>query len=578
MKRKIIYIPGLMILAAIGACESLDLQVRTTLTENQVGQSYERVKGLNAACYSVLTSGFSHVGGAMLASASDEAEHSIETSGVHKFNTGAWNPVDNPNDVWYKYYRGIRQANDLLRLADSVDLDLWRLDPSTTAQNTYLTRKADIQNWKYEGRFLRAYFYFELVKRYGGVPIITEMLDLETDYTTITRQSLDSCINFIVAECDSAAAKLLPKPLLTSDYGRATKGAALSLKARVLLYAASDLFNDPSWASGYTHPELISLTGNRTARWQAAANAAQAAFSTTGAGYALLNNYATLFGGGLDNTEIILARREGSSNSFEKSNYPIGFDKATGGTTPSQNIVDLYEVKVDATTAVPFDWNNPDHAANPFNPAGTLGRDPRLAMTVVWNGANFTGNLITRAVESWPGGKDGPGIPNATRTGYYLKKYVANLDLITEKTSVHNWLLIRVAEMYLSYAEALNEADPGNANILTYLNFVRTRATVTMPAIPSGLSQEAMRDIIRHERTVELAFEEHRFWDVRRWKIAESTLNVPLRGLSITGTAAPFTYAPVDVESRTFVPKMYLYPIPQTELIICTGLVQNPLW
>jgi hypothetical protein len=356
-----------------------------------------------------------------------------------------------------------------------------------------------------------------------------------------------------------------------TDYGRITKGAALALKSRIMLYAASDLFNNPSWAGGYAHPEYISVTGNRTERWLAAANAAKAVINMSSvAGYSLTTNYANLFQGSYTSSELIFARREGATNSFEKASYPMGFDLATGGTTPSGNMVDAYEVKVDATTAVPFDWNNPVHAANPY-----ANRDPRLLVSVIVNGSTYKG----RNVECWPGGKDGPGIPKATRTGYYLKKYSnESLDLLQNKTSVHTWLLIRLAEIFLNYAEALNEADPGNADIRTYVNYVRQRTGVAMPPIPAGLSQEEMRIKIRHERQVELAFEEHRFWDLRRWQSAANDLNVPLLGVSIANNSGVYSYAPVSVENRKFDTKMYLYPIPQSELNICKKLVQNPLW
>jgi len=133
--------------------------------------------------------------------------------------------------------------------------------------------------------------------------------------------------------------------------------------------------------------------------------------------------------------------------------------------------------------------------------------------------------------------------------------------------------------MYLNYAEALNEADPGNTDIKKYVDLVRKRTGVNMPALPTGLSQSQMRDAIRHERRIEFAFEDHRFWDVRRWMLGDAYFNVPLRGVDIIkNTNGTFSYNVVDVENRVFTPKMYLYPIPQSELFIAKGWVQNPLW
>jgi starch-binding outer membrane protein, SusD/RagB family len=394
---------------------------------------------------------------------------------------------------------------------------------------------------------------------------------------------LAQCLQFITNECDSAA-KNLVVTYATGDLGHATKGAAMALKSRVLLFAASDLFNTSSWAGSYANPELISLSGsNRTARWDSAARAAKRVLDLTGTGYSLVTaaNYVGLFKT-FNSSEIILTRRNTGTNTFERASYPVGYDLGNSGTTPSQNLVDDFEVKVDATTAVPFNWNNPAHAANPFSPAGTLGRDPRLAYNVLLNNTTFKG----RPVECWTGGLDGPGKPLATKTGYYLFKYIdPNVDLLLNTTSVHSWILIRLAEIYLNYAEAMNEAygpyvtgpAPLTLTAQQAINSIRTRAT--MPTIPGGLTQSQMRDIIRHERRVEFAFEDHRLWDVRRWMLGTTYFNIPLRGLRITKNAdASFSYQVINVENRVFEPKMYFYPIPQTDLNIAKGWVQNPLW
>lgn len=246
------------------------------------------------------------------------------------------------------------------------------------------------------------------------------------------------------------------------------------------------------------------------------------------------------------------------------------------GRPPSQNLVDAFEIKVNATTAIPFDWSNPAHAANPYATTGALARDPRLFLIVIVNNSTYK----SRAVECWTDGKDGNGVTLATKTGYYLKKYVnENQNLLTGTTSVHSWIFIRYAEILLNYAEALNEAQGPVAAVYTNVNAVRTRAGVAMPALPAGLTQAQMRDAIRHERQVELAFEDHRPWDVRRWMLGTTYFNAPLKGVQITQTAPGiFTYQPIDVESRVFESKMYLYPIPQSELNIMKGWVQNPGW
>ena len=187
------------------------------------------------------------------------------------------------------------------------------------------------------------------------------------------------------------------------------------------------------------------------------------------------------------------------------------------GNTPSGNLVDAYEVKVDDNTAVPFSWSDPDMASNPYATSGATARDPRLFANVIVNNSTYK----NRTVELWTGGLDGAGKALASRTGYYLKKYVdENLNLLLGNTSVHTWDLIRLADVYLWYAEALNEYSPGNTDIATYVNLIRQRPGVDMPPVSSGLSQDQMRQVIRHEREVELAFEGHRIWDLRRWMTA----------------------------------------------------------
>lgn len=567
MKRQLIkFLNIVLLLSLLAGCEEyLDPQVITYETYDQVTTSYNYTKQRLASVYSEIQPGFVRVGGAMLASASDEAEHTLETSAIHQFNIGSWNAYSNPDDVWAQYYRGIYKANQFMVSADSIDLDKYKLDPAE--QETYENRIDEIERWKYEARFLRALFYFELVKRYGGVPIIESAGSVDQDFSLVTRNSLDECIRFIADECDACAVGLPVRHGL-ADQGRATKGAALALKSRMLLYAASDLFNTPSWASGYSNPELISLSGDRQARWQEAADAAKAVIDLAAAGYKLSGNYRDLFGPeNARETEIIFSHRAGNSNNFERANFPIGYKLGNSGTTPSQNLVDAYEDRFGLPITDPASVYDPE---DPYS-----NRDPRLRATIVTNNSMF----YNRPVEPFIGGLDGPPIAQATRTGYYLKKYVNDgLDLESGQTSVHNWIIQRFAEMYLNYAEALNEYNPGNSDIARYVNEIRDRAG--MPDLPAGLSQDEMRERIRHERRIEFAFEEHRIWDVRRWMIATDMLSAPLEGVQITRNPADstYTYQKVIVENRVFRPAMYLYPIPQSEIAIAPGLIQNPLW
>ena len=571
MKKVKTILYGAALLLLVNACDSiLDREVVLSLTEDDVLTLYNNTQSRAVAIYNYLPSGFRCVDGAMMASASDEAEYTLETSSIQMFNVGSWNAKNNPDGgSWWNNFRGIYLVNHFLANSDNLDLEMYRLNPDDIGHEQYQNRLDNIKRWKYEARFLRAYFYFELIKRYGGVPVITRPVEIGDSFP---RNTLDSCVNFIVKECDDIAWGLPVKYTEQENLGRATRGAVLALKSRVLLYAASDLFNSPEkWASGYANKDLISVKPiDRKERWKRAADAAKNVIDLTDAGYALSNNYQGVFRSYTD-AEIILARRDGASNDFEKANYPVGYDLGNSGNTPSLNLLDDYEM-LDGTA---FDWNNKNHAANPYR-----GRDPRLAFTILSNMTKFNG----RPVECWTGGRDGKGVPRATKTGQYLLKYIdPELNLLEGRTSVHTWVLIRLAEVYLNYIEALNEYQPAHSDIKIYYNKIRQREGIKMPELPDGLDQDAVRQKIRHERRIELAFEDHRLWDARRWMIAadnekgKGVLNIPLRGLEILNRGGVPSYTPIEIEKRNFEPKMYLYPIPQGDLDIA-GWSQNPLW
>ena len=365
-------------------------------------------------------------------------------------------------------------------------------------------------------------------------------------------------VDFITKECDEAAndLELTPWRNVNDALGHATKGAALALKSRTLLYAASPLYVAFGDINEANKPSDAAL-------WKVAADAAKAVIDLNQ--YQLADNYGDLFKNDFKNKEYIFVRRYTANTNLERSNFPVSFG-GEGGTCPSQNLVDDYEM-LDGT---PFDWNRPARAAQPF-----VNRDKRLEATILTNMASFK----NKKVETFPGGADASPIPNATKTGYYLRKFL-NEDVNIQtggSSSGHVVPLFRLAEIYLNYAEALNEYDPTNPDIAVYLNKIRNRAS--LPNVPSGLSQEQMRKVIQHERRIELAFEEHRFWDVRRWKIASSTLGAPVKGIQIARKpTGGFTYQPVEVEQRVFQPKMYWYPIPQSELLKLTKWEQNNGW
>lgn len=570
MGKKIKYMAVMVLpLLAAGACD-MSPEIELSMTLEDVTTTYNNTMARAAAVYTYLPDGFAYIGGdAMLASACDEAEHTNEGNAVQAFNTGAWSYLNNPDGAWSRCFKGIYAANLFLENAGKVNLDYLKYDPSADAQARYELYTANLERAEYEVRFLRALYYFELVERYGGVPIMEKTYGVDTDYTSIRRNTLEECIGFIVDECDDIAYSL-PAVYESGDLGRATRGAALALKSRALLYAASDLFNDPSWAGGYSQPELISIVGgDRAAQWDAAAQAAKAVIDLTEARYSLGTTYPDIFLDAYNSNETIFCRRYGSSTSFEIANYSVGFDNGNSGTTPSQNLVDAFET----SKGQEFDWDTMGD-----DPYGD--RDPRLGYAVITNNSTFK----DRTMEIFEGGRDGKGIVNATKTGYYLRKYVdPDVDLLQNRGTVHAWIIFRLAEMYLNYAEAMNEAyGPADAHgygmtALEAVNKIRQRNGVNMPAIPADVTADELRERIRNERRVELCFEGHRMFDVRRWMIAETVLNEPLRDVSVQQSSQNFLYTPIVVENRSFSKKMYFYPIPQTDLQM-SGWIQNPLW
>ena len=553
-----IYISAAISIAfTLSSCNGfLDREEDSFIDKTATFDSYNRTKQYLTYAYTLLPDGLNRFSReAMLASATDDAEFAIESAEIQQFNNGSWNALNNPDDVWNRYYSGISKCCTLLENTNHVNLDISRLDPDKQVE--YANSLKDIRMWRAEARFLRAYFHFELLKRYGPIPIVTSTLSINGNYENTPRPTMKEVVDFIAKECDIAADTLefTPWRNVNDAFGRVTKGAALALKSRLLIKSATTRYF-------YIGDKKETNKTTEFAVWKSAADAAKAVIDLNQ--YELASSYADLFKNDFQNKEYIFVRRYAANSDFEKSNFPVSFG-GKGGTNPSQNLVDDYEM-LDGT---PFDWNDPAKAAQPFE-----NRDARLGATILMNMAPFKG----KKVATYPEGADASPNPNATKTGYYLRKFL-NEDVNIQtggSSSGHVVPLFRLAEIYLNYAEALNECDPTNPDIALYLNKVRNRAS--LPNV-SALSQEQMRTVIQHERRVELAFEEHRSWDVRRWKIASSTLGAPLMGVQIERKPlGGYTYMPVKVEQRVFQPKMYWYPIPQSEVLKLKQWKQNNGW
>lgn len=551
-------------------------------------------------------------GNAMFASASDEAMHvqsnKTSPSAPQRMSAGNWGPTNmrfyrNTSRAttdelnlgrWYKWggYRGIGLANTAIK-----NLPLL---PSSIALS-YRNRLMG------EAIFLRALNHFHLFQMWGGIPIVNVAFK-STDDMQLKRNTVEETVKFISDEL-LRAAQLLPETQYTiaEQVGRADRGACYAYRSRLLLYAASQLYNGTGFDG--TANKLICYGNYKLDRWKEAAEAAQMVIdlgwyqlyasassenssnSTSQYGGKGQQNYHQLFnewGTGNKNTEMIFGRIRYLNQNVEADNFPSGFTNSTGGTCPSQDLVDAYGMNDGSL----FDWNNPTYRANPY-----ANRDPRFYASIIYDGALYnkfnTENYIFDLIY------DGTNRRNTdltkTETGYYLYKfmdYVSCNPVAKTGTSYHVWMDIRYAEVLLNYAEAANEFGGPTYTVVgakttttpvQAIDAIRTRAgmpSVEITLIKRGwaLNQENLRQLIREERRVELAFENHRYYDIRRWMIVDK-LPQYIRGIDIRNENNVKIYNPmIKVEDKIFYPKHYFFPIPQVELDRNSQLVQNPQW
>lgn len=556
-----------------------------------------------------------------LAGICDEAMFTHAGRNINTFTEGAESPGSlawiSPTYEWGRMYLAIRQANIALENLPNATFDNQTLKDRLTG----------------EAHFLRAYYYHQLLRYYGGVPLIDRSYGLNEDYS-IARSSFAECVDFIVSDLDKAATLLDGKG---ETPGRASKLSAMALKARVLLYAASDLHDaataqmkSPAMAS-YSDIELVAYTsGDRTARWQAAQAAAKAVLDA-GVGYKLdlaapaprsegQQNYMSIAMGGQSAVgdpaaaiELIFQRTHTPEFTVE-DNWPLGgihYGINNGpngyhnwaGNTPIQQLVDDYEM-MDGSR---FDWNNPAHSSDPYS-----NRDPRFYATVMYDGSDWkprpsdvaaidpANQIQTGYYDDGNGGKIN-GIDtressienwNGSRTHYYTRKFIdADPGLPDNQSNAQTipWPFIRYTEMVLNYAEACIELGQ-DAEAQIWLNKIRFRAG--MPAITE--TGDALRQRLRNERRIELAYEEHRYHDGRRWMIGDQ-LGRGIKAIDIQAKLKPgksplvpyrhdktvydYTYTVYDNtenETRVWNDKMYYRPISRDEINRNALLKQNP--
>ena len=409
--------------------------------------------------------------------------------------------------------------------------------------------------YQYEVRLLRAYYYFLLVRAYGDVPFTVNVLT-EKEANSLSRTPASEVFDFIISECEEVAPELpVSYSALDNDAaggsnpeaGRVTQGTALALKARAALYRASKLFSG----------------GEDRNLWREAAVANKAVIDYCTANGIRLGKYTDIWG--TDNyqaSEMIFVRRIGDTSSPEYTNFPVGMENASSGNCPTQTLVDAYESK-----------DNGD-------------KDPRFGMTIACNGDKWP-NTNPNPLETFIGGKNGLPLPYATPTGYYLKKYLdASTDISAESGSGgkrHNWVIFRLGEFYLNYAEAIYRYlgaagatdNEFRMSACAAINKVRQRSDVQMPDFPDNISNTEFWERYKKERMVELAFEQHRFWDVRRWKEGGFT---KIGRMQITQKEdGNFLYERTN-KSLVWDDKMYFFPIPASEMRKNPNLSQNQGW
>ncbi|MEQ8474492.1 MAG: RagB/SusD family nutrient uptake outer membrane protein [Marinoscillum sp.] len=479
----------------------------------------------------------------------DDATYIIQTGGMTPSNFGF------VGTSWGRNYVGIRECNDALARIPELDV-------SEQKKNELLA----------EVRFIRAARYFELLRGYGGVSLIGDVVPgLSDDFSALyDRATINETVQYILDELDYSIANLPTKS--NQQIGRASSESAMGYKARTLLYAASPLYT--SGAGGDTNN---GLNGGSTTTWQEAADAANDIISLNR--FSLVDdldadpseNYRLLFLQDDTREDLFLRDYNATSRAFnglEKMNAPNSLG-GWAGNCPMQNFVDDFEMEA---TGLPI--SDPASGYDENNPYD--GRDPRFYASVVHDGADYRGTTIDITVDAGAG-------QNLSRTGYFIKKFMdlsSNLDDWDNTGRETPWRYIRYAEVLLNFAEAQNEAvgpdvaGSGGLTATQAVNLVRNRSG--MPDLV-GLNQSELRERIRNERRVELSFEEHRYYDVRRWLIAESTEGVEARKVVRTDTGYDFSQSADNMGPKDFSIEHYWIPIPQNDITISRGqLTQNP--
>lgn len=577
--KNIIGIAAMMSLGLTACSDQMNYHEYKVNDEEWVKRDFQTVVNLTTNVYRNLESDWGQMySGGSLCSATDEAVYSHAGNSIETYYNGSWSPTNALSNTWSNAWGAISYCNLILDRFSELTF------PEHELEKNYMDQMIRYNNLQWEMRFMRAYQYFRLVRQYGDVPLITEFLDAD-ETNNAPKVSADDIFKFIDDEC------LAIKDTIISDYsgaynslenesGRVNNLGVLALRARAALYHASPLFTQ-----GKSDSEIKEL-------WHQAAIANKECIDECRKrSMRLANDYSKLFlktnySDSEATKEIIFATRTAAARTMEQYNFPIGMNNAGGGNCPTENLVSAYET----TNGLAID----DPANTLYNPQNPYkNRDKRLEATVAVNGEKWPNYLDTDALETFVGGANSRthSSNNGTPTGYYLKKYVDREQKISGSgttTSTHTWVIFRLGQVYLDYAEAmLNYTGSGYAteenlamSAAEAINMVRTRAG--QPNLPTGLSKDEFTKRYENERFVELAFEGHRIYDVRRWMKAPQYFK-DIKVMDITKAAdGTLTFNTVTnpswITQRQWQDKYYLWPIPQADILKSGALEQTPGW
>lgn len=605
MRKRNLYtmIPVALCLFMLSACSKyLDKQPDDMLTMDDVWSSRPQSQAYLSSIYSFIPDEAKMQNSYNLLGISDEGDFIWDAAWAGQMNRGNWNVSSGYYDKWTSFYQGIRSASIFVNNIDRND------DPTLSVEIR--------DSWKQEARALRAIYYFYLIRQYGPVVLLPEVpidVNATNEDLQLPRHPFDSCINYVVRELDAVLqSNDLPVTFTNDkDKGRIDKRTVMGFKSRALLLAASPLWNGNAEYSSFRNADgtLLVNTNYDADKWKRAADAAKALidampmglYKKTPSGGTAFDPYISVRDVLLDrwNQEVIYCRPQmASSNAadgWERHCAPR-FVNGWNGVGISQQMVDAYFMgngKKIHDTGSGYTESGFSAAEGKYTKAGTFNmyvdREPRFYASIIYNGANWIykedGKPVQTVELHFTGNCGKQGSHDHSATGYLCAKNISpNSNLVEWSGTLRSLVMMRLAEIYLNYAEAMNEWKDDaavRAEAAYYIDLIRERAGLPALETEKRSSREALRTAIRDERRVELAFENFRAWDTRRWKIAEETDGAPLMGMNVDAgknLQDPAFYQRTIEERRVFKKNYYLWPIPQSEIVRNRACVQNPGW